>query len=447
MAKYFGTNGVRGRFDLLGPELAMRIAKAIGLYFKAGKILLARDGRLTGECLKHAIISGLGAVGCEVVDLDYCPAPSAEFMIKTLKADGLIIITASHNPPEWNAMKVIDGNGVTISREKGEKIEALMDKEGRVEWKKVGKSTRYLNAVEEHLKAIKKRIKSTELRVDNRKLKVVLDCGNGMAALMAPEMFKEFGCEVIAINKEIDGHFPGRLSEPSEKNVKELLERVKSEKADVGFAWDGDGDRLIAVDEKGKYVIGDKVFALSVMLKLTDKKGDIVTTVATSKAAEDIAKKQGCKTIYTKIGAPYLSEEVAKGKATLGGEEVGGVIWPSLSLAKDGFITALKIAEAVCEKPLSKLVEEIPHYYNSKTRINANKEEKKKIVDGMKEYAKKEGLNTIEVDGVRVNYEDSWVIVRASGTEEYVRIFAESKQEEKAKEMMEKYVKIAESLK
>jgi phosphomannomutase/phosphoglucomutase len=450
MAGYFGTNGVRGRFDVLGPELAMKIAKATGIYFNRGKILIARDGRLTGECLKYAIIAGLQSVGCEVVDMDYAPAPTAEFMIKKLKADGLIIITASHNPPEWNAMKVIDGNGVTVSSERGEQIEGLVEENSAIEWSRVGKLVLCKNGIRTYIDAIKKQIDNSRTGnrkqvTGHRKLKVVLDCGNGMACLMAPELFKELGYDVVMLNGNVDGHFPGRLSEPSKANVKELLELVVKEKADAGFAWDGDGDRLIAVDEKGEYVIGDKVFALSVLLKLKQKKGDIVTTVATSKAAEDVAKKSGCRVAYVRIGAPYLSEEMIKGKAVIGGEEVGGVIWPEVSLAKDGFMTAVKIAEALHEKPLSKWINMIPHYCNSKTKITANAKEKKKIVDGIRNYAKKEKLDTIEVDGVRISLENAWVIVRASGTEDYVRVFAEAKNEEQAKELMEKYTKIAET--
>jgi phosphomannomutase/phosphoglucomutase len=454
MAKYFGTNGVRGRFDFLGPDLAMKLAKAIGVYFGKGRVLLARDGRLTGECLKHAIIAGLQSVGCNVIDMDYAPAPTAEFMIKKLKANGLIIITASHNPPEWNAMKVIDGNGITVSSERGEEIEALIDCTGCSGWQNIGKTEEYKEGIYEHMKEIKRHIDSNKIQK-----KIVLDCGNGMAAMIAPQLFKELGCNVIVLNGTVDGRFPGRLSEPSEANVDKLMKTVTKERADAGFAWDGDGDRVIAVDENGEYIIGDRVFALSVLLKLREKKGSVVTTVATSRAAEDIAKAAGCPVRYTKIGAPYLSMEMAAkmggpfvsaeatgAAAVIGGEEVGGVIWPEISLAKDGFMTAAKITEALCEKPLSKWIMEIPHYCNSKTKIKANSEQKTRIIEGMQKYADEEKLkikmNTI--DGVRIDFSDSWVIVRSSGTEEYVRVFAEAKNVEMAKELMKKYVAIAE---
>lgn len=440
MSRYFGTNGVRGRFDELTPELAMRISQAVGAYFKKGRMIVARDARLTGEVLRNAVCAGLMGVGCDVVDLGVVPAPTAEFMVKKLKADGCIIITASHNPPEWNALKVVDGKGISISRERGGEIEKLMGCARPADWKTVGRLAPCGNAADEHIAAIAKLVDSA--RIKKRSPKLVLDCGNGTAALVAPKLLSSLGARIIPLNDMVDGRFPGRPSEPAERNVQELMARVKSEKADAGIAWDGDADRVIFVDENGAYVIGDRVFALCALWKLSEKKGDIVTTVATSRAAEDVAKRYGCRTVYTKIGAPYLSEELAKGKAVMGGEEVGGVIWPELSLAKDGMLTAAKMVEKLCEKPLSAWLAEVPEYHNVKRTIEANGDAKKLIVGKMLAHANKNRLDHIEIDGVRVNLPEGWVIVRASGTEDYVRIFAEAKTRDKAERIMEEYSRI-----
>lgn len=443
MSRYFGTNGVRGKFNELTPELALKIAHAIGIYFNKGKIVIARDGRLTGEIIQNAASAGLMSVGCEVVDLGFASAPTAEFMIKKLRADGCIIVTASHNPPEWNALKVVDKNGISISRERGEEIEKIMENIEHAKWDSVGNISKYENAAEDHINAIKKFVDLEKIK--QKKPKIVLDCGNGMSALIAPKMLSEFGAEVVSINDNVDGRFPGRPSEPKKENVKQLIETVKKQKADAGIAWDGDGDRVIFVDENGEYVIGDKVYALCVLWKLAKQKGDVVTTVATSKAVEDVAKTQNCKMIYTKIGAPYLSEEVAKGKAVMGGEEVGGVIWPEISLAKDGILTAAKLVDAVCEKPVSKWLEQVPEYYNVKKTIKADSEKKKQIVENMQSYANKQGLEHISIDGVRINLADGWIIVRASGTENYVRIFSEAKTKQKAEQIMDEYLRIIEN--
>ncbi len=441
MAEYFGTNGVRGTFDKFHPELALKLAQATGAYFKKGKIVVARDGRLTGETLRDAVVAGLMSVGCKVIDIGVAPSPVAEFLVKKEKADGAIIITASHNPPEYNGIKVVDGKTVSVSRERGEEIEKLIGKTGNAAWDKVGCFCKCGDFIKDYLDAVKKTVDAEKIR--KRKPKLVLDCGNGTASVIAPVLFRELGCEVVLMNEEIDGKFPGRPSEPTEKNIRELMRRVPKEKADMGIAWDGDADRVVLVDENGRFVIGDRVFALCTLLKLKKKKGDVVTTVATSRAVEDIARKFGVKVKYTKIGAPYMSEEMAKGNAAIGGEEVGGIIMPEVSLAKDGFSSTAKIVEALSEKKLSEWLGEIPFYSNVKERIPADKKLKKTIVERMKRYAKDNSLDFIDIDGVRINSEHGWVIVRASGTEDYVRVFAEAKTEEKAKELLEKYRKIA----
>jgi phosphomannomutase len=210
MAKYFGTNGVRGKFDELTPELSYKICAAIGLYFNCGTILIARDARLTGPAITHSAISALSSVGCNVIDLGVCSSPTAEFMVEHLKADGCIIITASHNPPEWNAIKVVDGKGIAISSKRGEEIESLMSKQKLTSWDMVGKISHHELAAKEHINAILGQVDKTKT---NGK-KIVIDCANGTAALVAPKLFASLGCEVITINGQIDGRFPGRPSEP-----------------------------------------------------------------------------------------------------------------------------------------------------------------------------------------------------------------------------------------
>lgn len=451
MAKYFGTNGVRGKINELTPELSMKLAQAIGVYLKKGRIVVARDCRTTGPVIQLAVMAGLASVGCGVIDIGIASSPTTEFITKKLKANGCIIVSASHNPPEWNALKIVDSKGIAISWERGEEIEKLIDRPELVNWNEVGKIEQYENAIEDHIKAILDTVGTR--KAHTKKPKIVLDCSNGTAALIAPKLFREMGAEILTLNSHPDGKFPGRPSEPTETNVKELIALVKSSNADAGIGWDGDGDRVIFVDEKGEYVIGDKVYALSVMWKLNEQKqGDVVTTVATSRVVEDVAKKYGARVRYTAIGAPYLCEEMVKIKqgttkpnAIIGGEEVGGVIWPELSLAKDGFLTAAKMCEAICDKKLSAWLEEIPEYFNVKTKIDADENKKKEIVEKVLNHAKNSKLDFVDIDGVRVNFKDSWVIVRASGTENYVRIFAEAKTKEDAQKLANEYEKIAKS--
>ncbi len=437
MAKYFGTNGVRGKFDELTPSLALRLAQAFGVWCKRGNVLVARDMRLTGECLSSAVKSGLASVGCKVIDLGMCSAPAAEFMLKEENASGLIIVTASHNSPEWNALKFVDGNGISVSKERGEEIEVLMDSIGLAKWSEAQPMLKIENATEEHIRAIEAAADTEKIK--KAKLKIALDFGNGTSSLYS-KMFRKIA-ETTALNEKIDGTFPGRPSEPGEQNIAALANVVKAGRYDAGFAWDGDADRFVMVDEKGNFIVGDKVFALSVLHKAKKMKiRKIVTTVATSRAAEDVAKRFGAETMYTKVGAPYLSEALLRENADIAGEEVGGVIWKEISLAKDGLATAVRMLEFIAEKPFSEWVAELPVYYNAKTRIPAAKERKTKIMEKFAETQK--GKKTITLDGVRINFPDSWVIVRASGTEDYIRVFAEAKTKEKTEKLVKEYEKI-----
>ncbi|MDD5340052.1 MAG: phosphoglucosamine mutase [Candidatus ainarchaeum sp.] len=444
---YFGTNGVRGTFEELPPGLAQRIAQATGLYLAEGaarqgkkgtaKIIVARDCRLTGETYLAAVLAGLSKAGCDAIDIGIASSPTAEYMVKRLGAAGCIIISASHNPPQYNGLKAVDGNGIAISAARGLEIEKLMGRAGNG----TGRATRYDNAAADHAAAIKALVDAGKIR--KRRPKIIADCGNGTAVFIALPLLRDLGCDVVPLNGQPDGRFPGRPSEPTEANVKELIAAVKSSGADAGIAWDGDGDRVIFVDEKGNYVIGDRVYALSILWKAAGGKlkGDVVTTVATSRAVEDVAKKCGAKVRYTAIGAPALCEGMEG--AAMGGEEVGGVIWPELGMAKDGFMTAAKLAEALCEKPLSAWLKDVPAYCNVKLKIGADAKGKKELVARVRAYAEKNRLAHVNVDGVRVNFRDSWVIVRASGTEPYVRVFAEATTEAKAQKLAKEYEKIA----
>ncbi|VVB66709.1 Phosphoglucomutase/phosphomannomutase [Candidatus Gugararchaeum adminiculabundum] len=439
-AKLFGTNGIRAKLDVLNPDLALCASKGFATYVNCGKILVCRDMRLTGEMLESAVISGLISSGAAVIKLGITPAPTAQLAIKKLSANGCINITASHNPPEWNALKFYDSKTVSISRERGAQIEAIMNsgKFKSADWSSIGKISSYENACSDHARAILNFINLVKIK--KAKKKVIIDYGNGTGSLVMPLVFAQFGWETIPLNSQLDGTFPGRPSEPTEANLSTLISQVKSQRADLGIAFDGDADRVIFIDEKGTFIFGDKTFALCVKNKLAQtgaKGGSVVTTVATSRAVEDIAKENGAKMVYTKVGEPYLAEAMASSSITIGGEEVGGVIWPELHLGKDGLSTAAKICEHVSEAPLSSLIAQLPQYYNSKTKIECAPKQKAEIIAKISDAAKKEkgAKKVTTIDGIRVDFADSWVIIRASGTENYVRVFAEAKSEKEAKEL------------
>ncbi|MEM3690361.1 MAG: phosphoglucosamine mutase [Candidatus Micrarchaeia archaeon] len=445
MAKYFGTYGIRGKSDLLTPEFAAKMSAAFGTFINGGSVLVGRDARFSGAMLEHAVISGLLSVGCRVLNLGIVPLPTLEYEVKKISANGGVMITASHNPPDWNGLKFTDKDGIGISREEGERIEEIFEKGSfkKVDWGSLKESVDYPLALDDHIGMLRKCVEKRH--VMKKAPKVVLDCGNGTASLIAPKLFKELGCKVTTLNGQLDGSFPGRNSEPTPQNVTELMGSVVALGADLGVAWDGDADRVIFVDEGGEYIFGDRSFALAVDIALRERRGYVVTTVATSNAVADVAKERGGVIEYVKVGGPYLSRRAKELNAVIAGEEAGGVLWPSIHFGKDGFITALKIIERMCkeERALSSLIAEMPEYYNAKTKIECPDEKKQKVLKEFKERVRGEGrVNT--GDGVRVDFDDSWVIVRASGTENLIRIFAEAKSKRKADELLRKYKKIVE---
>ena len=446
----FGTNGVRGKLDVLTPQLAFGLSASFASWCAGKQVALGRDMRMTSPMLHAACEAGILASGKDALDLGLCSSPVAEWALAKNRCAGLIIVTASHNMPEWNALKFVDGKGAAVSRERGEEIEkaALLGKHKAAEWSRVGKIITHQGASAEHAASVVKSVDAEKIR--KRKLRVCLDFGNGTSAL-SKGVFESLGCEVIALNEKIDGTFPGRFSEPSEANVQQLLKTVRDASADFGVAWDGDSDRVVFADGRGNWIVGDKGFAISAKKACEEKKGQkekfVVTTVATSRVVEEACAALGAKTIYTKVGAPYLSEKMLElgASAVSGGEEVGGIIWPHFSIAKDGIFAAAKIAEMVCEKPLSELVAELPVYCNSKCRIEAKDDaSKQKGLSAAKKHAEKSGGKASFIDGVRVDFDDGWVIVRASGTENAMRVFAEGRTQKRAEALMKEFKGVAE---
>lgn len=269
------------------------------------------------------------------------------------------------------------------------------------------------------------------------------DPGNGTSVLVVPEVMKKLGISLISVNSHIDGRFPGRPSEPTAINLERTLNIARQMEFTYGAALDGDADRLILIDEKGNFIIGDKVCALGAMLLLQQKKGAVVTTVATSNVLRDVALENGGKIIYTKVGAPYLVEKVVNENAVFGGEEVGGLINPAFSLAKDGPYWTAKIIELLEQKgQLSKIISNLPEYFSEKMKVHCPHQKKHGVIEKMKSILANASTELIELDGVRGELSESeWVIVRASGTEEYIRIFAEAKSQEKAHKIAIQYMK------
>ena len=424
----FGTNGFRTKNH--DPILLYKLGYAIGKFFKSRNIIVGTDHRLTREIYKHSVISGILSAGKNTEDIGIIPSPIVEFYARE-KKEPAVIITASHNPYEYNGVKITDGRGVALSKERAAELEKLMQKV-KVELSNA-KTTRNYSVIGEYKAYI-----SNKLNKPNRKLKAVLDYGGGTVSLVASSMIKNMGVEITTIHSELDPYFRGRPSEPREEYLQKLKEMVVEEGADIGIAWDGDGDRVVFIDENGKFIQGDRSFAILSKAYLSEHPGNIITTVATSRVLEDVARTIGRRVIYTKVGAPYISEKLLEEGEGIAGEEVGGVIWKDISLGKDGIYTALKLIELLEDRSLSELNRELPEYYNIKDRVECPNESKNRIIEEIKQEL---GSNAITIDGIRINFENSWVIIRPSGTEPYIRVFAEAKTKEEAKELVRRYKK------
>lgn len=433
----FGTFGVRRvANEVLTPEFASKLAAAYGSEVN-GVIAVGGDPRTSTVMLKHAIISGLLSVGCDVVDLGILPTPALQYAVRNYY-DGGIIITASHNPPKFNGLKFVDEYGIGIALDTELKVEDnyFNDKSRRVEWMDIGKVYNNESIIEEYQQEVLNRINLPILK--ERKLKVVLDCGSGAACYTAPYILRKMGCQVITLNCQPDGHFPGRNPEPTEPNLTELINTVKATHADIGIAHDGDADRTICIDEKGQFVHGDKTFALVEKQMLKENKGGlIVTTVATSTAIYDVAQENQGTVIATAVGDLIVSRKLHEENGLFGGEENGGLIFPDFVYGRDAALSAAKILEIIAQenKPLSTLVAELPQYNTEKLKTECPDEQKEQIMTKIAEETQNLKIDT--TDGVKIFKDEGWVIIRPSGTEPLFRCFAESKNPEKAKEMAE----------
>lgn len=438
--RLFGTFGVRRTAnDVLTPEFASRLAACYGTLVK-GTVAVGGDPRTSSPMLMQAVTAGLLSSGCDVVDLGILPTPGVQYAVRKYY-DGGVMITASHNPPQYNGLKFLDADGIGIPDEMDIKIEKLyFDEEpDRVEFHEIGHIYHNNKIIDEYVDEAVSKVDTKAIREAN--LKVVVDCGSGAGCYTAPYLIRKLGCDVTTLNSQPDGFFPGRDPEPIEENLQELISVVKELNADIGLAHDGDADRTICIDEKGNFVLGDKTFTLVEREMLKENNGGkIVTTVATSQAIYDIAEEHGGEVIATAVGDLLVARKLKDEAGLFGGEENGGLIFPDFVYGRDAVMTVAKILEilAKSKKPMSELVGELPVYYASKTKIECPDDEKEFVMSNIADEIKTTTDFELDLtDGVKILKEDGWVIIRPSGTEPIFRCFAESDSQEKADEMTE----------
>lgn len=451
MGRLFGTDGVRGVTNIdLTPELAMKIGLAAGTFFgENSRILIGRDVRKGGKMLQKAVISGLLSAGVKVYDAGLLPTPTLQFAVKHFGFDGGIIITASHNPPKYNGIKVIASDGIEISREDEAKIEEIIFSE---KWFRAPyfildeEIPKFYGIIDAYVKSILQHVDVEKIK--SKKFRVLIDPANSVGVLTSPLVAKKLGCKVYTLNSNLDGDFPGREPEPTTETLKETAEVAKALHVDLAVGHDGDADRAIFIDEKGRIHWGDR--SAAILCKYLAKKGHrgkVVTAVSSSTIVEEVLKPYGMEVVWTKVGSVGISRIILKEPNVLCGfEENGGFMYPPHIPVRDGTMTLALMLQVMADenRKLSELFDELPHYYVLKTKIPMARTAALKVVEKVAEHFKNYRLITI--DGVKVLMKDSWVLVRPSGTEPVLRIMAEAKDENKLKEVISIVKNLAEEV-
>lgn len=444
--KLFGTNGVRFRPGIDADlNFTLVLAECIGTYFSDGEILVGRDGRLSGEALSLTVTSGLMSSGRNVGETGVVPTPALQYATKALGYRGGVMVTASHNPPEYNGIKVMGPDGVEIPRLDEQKIEHIYHEESsihRANWMEVGTARPEPSAIRLYLQGILSKV-DTKL-ISGRKFSIVVDPGNGAQCLAAPMLLDTLGCKVVTINSILDGRFPARGSEPTPASLTDLSSAVKASGADLGVAYDGDGDRAIFCDETGRIYWGDQTSSLLADYLLEKHRGaTIVTPVSSSQVVEYVASKHQAKVIRTRVGSVDVSRTILERHAFFGFEENGGCIYPTHMAVRDGGMATALMLECLAARGSTfsrAIAASFPRFFQSKTKISIDPEKARSIM----RLVERQAAGKVEkVDGVKVWTDDTtWVLVRPSGTEPIVRIFAESNSEDKAEAALKKFSKI-----
>ncbi len=433
MAKFFGTNGIRGVFpDDLTLEFIHDMTLSIGTFFKRGPILVGYDGRESSPAMCKIVTSALNSIGIDCgVAPGVIPTPCLEFAAKTLGYSGGLMITASHNPPQYNGIKPAASDGVEISREDELVIEDIyLQKNWLKSQQQWGVTKAESRSISTYLEGVLFHVDSKSIQ--SKQLCIVLDLGNGAQAVTAPDLCKMLHCKTFLINESIDGKFPGRGPEPTPENLSELSKAVISHKADLGIAFDGDGDRSIFCDNKGNILTGDKsALLLSDHILQKNPNSLIVTCLNSGSNIEVLADSFHSKVIRTRVGSVEVSRKMVSTDALIGFEENGGFMYGRHNPVRDGCMALalmLELLATTANKPLSDhsndVIARLPSSFTTKTKVACPQNV---VVDDVIALLQKEHPDSDMSDGIKITIDSkNWVMVRPSGTEPILRIYAES---------------------
>src|SRR5436853_3755850 len=436
--RLFGTNGIRGVVgETITSEYAYGVGSSVASHFKSEKILVGRDGRTSSQMLAEGAVGGILARGNGVEDCGVITTPGLQFLAKISTAPG-IVITASHNPPEYNGFKVVDSDGIEIPREKEERIENLVTKDPRNVSRIPGQREQRVLPLEPYLSSIKSYVRKEKL---TSRLKVAVDTGNGVSSLTTPVLLRRIGCRVVTINDNVDGRFPGRNSEPRPENLGPLSTLVRQEKATFGVAHDGDGDRAVFVDETGAVQSGDNSLTLIADEILKTNPGDkVVTPVNSSMSVAEVARRRKGRVILTQVGSMHVARTIVREKAILGGEENGGIFYAPHQPVRDGERATVSILNSILDNrmPRTQLMARLPNFLMANGNRQCPDEKKNDVMKRIRQRLGNRVTSTI--DGIRVDIKNrGWFLVRPSGTEPLIRIYVEGKTENDLKQLLDEF--------
>lgn len=438
--RLFGTSGIRGIYPKeITPELMLKLGLTLASYLGGrGDFLVGGDCRLTTQVLKMALTSGLIAGGVNVFDAGLIPLPVLTYGIVKHSLSGGAYVTASHNPPEHNGVKIFDRRGLELSSEDEEIIEGLIT-EGKfkyVDWSSVGRYSELPGLIDEYLEDLSSRLTPKESR---KKVRVVIDTANCATSLVTPKLLTNLGCEVITLNSSIDGRFPGREPEPRPDVLQPYLRFVKELNVDLFLAHDGDGDRLAVIEPTEGFIKQDRLIALMFKYKLMERSGKVVASIDCGNAVKEVVRRFNGELIISKLGK--IHETLVKSNALIAAEP-WKLIDPSWGYWIDSIYQAGLIVKIMVEegRTLRELLSDIPNYPQARYSIKVPQEVKLGLYQYLRDYLMSNlpsNAEVLSIDGLRVDYEDSsWVLVRPSGTEAKVRIYAEARDLSRLKELV-----------
>lgn len=439
MVSISGIRGIVG--DGLDPQTLVKYTSTYADFCGKGKIILGRDSRISGEMVKELVTGTLLAKGNDVIDIGICPTPTVLFNVTRQKAVGGIQLSASHNPNEWNALKLLNNKGEFMTPEENAAMLKMLESstDNYAPWNKLGKLKFDESGLRSHLDAVLDWKYLDIKKLKKRKFRVLLDCVNGAGVWIMPKLLKKLGCEVIEMNCEDSGIFP-RLPEPIPENLTATMKAVKKHKADFGIVVDPDVDRLVIITDEGKPFGEEYTITQAVKYILTRKKGNVAVNLSTTRAVDDVANAFGCEVFRSPVGEANVVKKMKEVNAIIGGEGSGGVIYPKILFGRDALAGTVILLQHMLEfkGTITQLKDSLPQYFISKAKVelkNIDPDTALSIIAGR--YAD-QGIN--KEDGLRIDFEDHWVHLRKSNTEPIIRCIAESDTQKKADEYAKKYM-------